>query len=175
MMGKVIWRIQSLVMSFLWSWGGMAVGTKFEIIAGCLQGVQMLTKLLCWIIKETNLRGRWRDIIRNAWTIKKVASWSNSALFSFLLIFPCLLPLLYSLSLPLQALRRITKSLDTMEDTCLGNPSAWGALESLSQAHSVGQQMLSELFDVYKLCILVISNQCFPRTPFPERKMQLQA
>lgn len=44
-------------MSSLWSWGGVAVGTESEIIAGCLQGVQRLMKLLCLIIKHTNLQG----------------------------------------------------------------------------------------------------------------------
>lgn len=33
------------------------MGTESEIIAGCLQGVQRLMKLLCLIIKHTNLRG----------------------------------------------------------------------------------------------------------------------
>lgn len=56
-------------MSFLWSQGGVTVGTEFAIIAGCLQGIQML-KLLFLIIKYANLRKRLKDIIRDLWTFK---------------------------------------------------------------------------------------------------------
>jgi hypothetical protein len=57
-------------MSFLWSWGGAAVGTEFEIIAGCLQGIQMLMKLLCLIIKDANLREWGSSVVTPArWKI----------------------------------------------------------------------------------------------------------
>lgn len=39
------------------------MGTEFEIIAGCLQGVQMLMKLLRLIIKDANLRERQRGVV----------------------------------------------------------------------------------------------------------------
>lgn len=78
--GKVIWRIWRLVMSFLWSWGGVAVGTEFEIIASCLQGVQMLMELLCLIIKDANLRERRRDIFGNRWTFQKPTSGASNSL-----------------------------------------------------------------------------------------------
>lgn len=50
-------------MSSLWSWGGMVVGTESEIIAGCLQGAQMLMKPLCLIIKHTNLREGGSNVV----------------------------------------------------------------------------------------------------------------
>lgn len=71
--GKVIWRIWGLVMSFLWSWGGTAVGTEFEIIATCLPAVQMLMSLLCLIIKEASLRERQSKVASNPGTFKKPA------------------------------------------------------------------------------------------------------
>lgn len=74
-------------MSFLWSWGGVAVGTKFKIIAGCLQGVQMLMKFLYLIIKDANLRERQRDIVGNPLTFQKPASWSDNLLSNFILLF----------------------------------------------------------------------------------------
>lgn len=43
-------------MRFLWSWGGVAVGTESAIITGCLQGGQVLTKLLSLIIEDASLR-----------------------------------------------------------------------------------------------------------------------
>lgn len=78
------------------------MGTEFEIIAGCLQGVQMLMKLLCLIIKDANLRERQRDIVGNPSTFQKPASWSDNPLLSnFILPLPSLLLIaLYLLSLP---------------------------------------------------------------------------
>lgn len=56
------------------------MGTEFEIIAGCLQGVQMLMKLLCLIIKDANLRERWSHVVSYPWILPKPASWSNNPL-----------------------------------------------------------------------------------------------